>query len=67
MAEGVVLRAGDGVCALLGGAAEDKAMAASSSSEGVVGGVWKKSKGEPERWKFEEKKKTVLNLKIIRH
>lgn len=25
-------------------------MAASSVSEGVVGGVWKKSKGEPETW-----------------
>lgn len=50
--EGVVLLpAGDGVCALLEEAAEDKAMAVSSASEGVVGGVWKKSKGEPERGK----------------
>lgn len=45
--EGVVLPGGDGVCALLEEAAEDKAMAVSSASEGVVGGVWKKSKGEP--------------------
>lgn len=36
----VVLPAGDGVCALLEEAAEDKAMAARSASEGVVGGVW---------------------------
>lgn len=49
--EGVALPAGDGVCALLDEAAEDKAMAVSSASEGVVGGVWKKSKGEPERGK----------------
>lgn len=52
--EGVVLPAvsGDGVpfcSSLLEEAAEDKAMAVSSASEGVVGGVWKKSKGEPER------------------
>lgn len=40
MAEGVVLLpAGDGVCVLLEGAAEDKAMAVSSASVGVVGGV----------------------------
>lgn len=45
--EGVALPGGDGVCALLEEAAEDKAMAVSSASEGVVGGVWKKSKGEP--------------------
>lgn len=30
-------------------AEEDKAIAVSSASEGVVGGVWKKSNGEPER------------------
>lgn len=47
VAEGVVLPGGDGVCALLEEAAEDKAMAVSSASKGVVGGVWKKSKGEP--------------------
>lgn len=47
MAEGVVLPTGDGVCALSEAAAEDKAMAVSSACEGVVGGVWKKSKGEP--------------------
>lgn len=29
-------------------AAEDKAIAVSSAWVGVVGGVWKKSKGEPE-------------------
>ena len=46
--EGVVLSAGDGVCALSGAAAVGKAMAASSASEGEVGGVWKKSKGESE-------------------
>lgn len=34
-------------CASLVEAADDKAMAANSDSEGVVGGVWKKSKGEP--------------------
>lgn len=42
-AEGVVPPVSDGVCALL------KAMLARSASEGVVGGVWKKSRGEPER------------------
>lgn len=42
--EGVVLP-GD---ALLEEAAEDKAIAVSSAWVGVVGGVWKKSKGEPE-------------------
>lgn len=47
VAEGVVLPCGDGVCALLEDAADDKAMAVSSASEGVVGGVWKKSRGEP--------------------
>lgn len=47
--EGVVLLGSDGVCALSEEAAEDKAMAESAASEGVVGGVWKKSKGEPER------------------
>lgn len=41
----------DGVCVLLEEAAEDKAMAVSAASDGVVGGVWKKSKGEPERGK----------------
>lgn len=46
--EGVALPGGDGDCALAEEAAQDKAMAASSASEGVVGGVWKKSKGEPE-------------------
>lgn len=49
--EGVVLPvSGDGVpfcSSLLEEAAEDKAMPVSSASEGVVGGVWKKSKGEP--------------------
>lgn len=50
VAVGVVLLLGsDGVCALLEEAAEDKAMVVSAASEGVVGGVWKKSKGEPER------------------
>lgn len=40
----------DGVCASLEEAAEDKAMADSAAaSEGVVGGVWKKSRGETER------------------
>lgn len=34
--------------ALLEEAAEDKAIAVSSAWVGVVGGVWKKSKGEPE-------------------
>lgn len=47
--EGVVLPAAGGVCALSEEAAEDKAMTVSSACEGVVGGVWKKSKGEPER------------------
>ena len=48
--EGASLSAGDGVCALLEEeAGKDKAMAVSSASEGVVGGVWKKSRGEPER------------------
>lgn len=54
VAEGVLLVAvsGDGApfcSSLLEEAAEDKAMPVSSASEGVVGGVWKKSKGEPER------------------
>lgn len=47
--EGVALPAGDGVWALFEEAAEDKAMAVSCASEGVEGGVWKKSKGEPKR------------------
>jgi len=38
--EGLAEPVGDGVCALLEEAAEDKAMAVSSASEGVVGGVW---------------------------
>lgn len=46
-----MLPAGDAVCALLEEAAEDKAMAVSSASDGVVGGVWKKSKGEPKTGK----------------
>lgn len=47
--EGVSLLAGGGVCTLSEAAAEDKAMTVSSACEGVVGGVWKKSKGEPEK------------------
>ncbi|TNN49162.1 hypothetical protein EYF80_040625 [Liparis tanakae] len=38
--EGLVEPVGEGVGALLEEAAEDKAMAVSSASEGVVGGVW---------------------------
>lgn len=48
LVEGVVLLGSEGVCVLSVEAAEDKAIAASVVSEGVVGGVWKKSKGEPE-------------------
>lgn len=39
VAEGGALPGADGVCALLEEAAEDKAMAVSTASEGVVGGV----------------------------
>lgn len=63
---GAVLSAGvDGVCALLEEAAEDKAMAVSSASEGVVGGVWKKSKGEPERGKQTGSKRKKERERII--
>lgn len=47
----VLLLGSDGICALFEEAAEDRAMTVSAASEGVVGGVWKKSKGEPERGK----------------
>lgn len=43
-----MLQAGDRVCILLQAAAVDKAMAMVSGCDGVVAGVWKKSKGEPE-------------------
>lgn len=46
-ARGVMLQAGDRVCILLQAAAVDRAMAMVSGCEGVVAGVWKKSKGEP--------------------
>lgn len=45
--DGLVLLCVDGVCSLLEEAAEDKAMVIIPVSEGVVAGVWKKSKGEP--------------------
>lgn len=45
----LLLLGSDGICALVEEAAEDKAMAVSTASEGVVGGVWKKSKGEPKK------------------
>lgn len=40
-----------GVWILLEAAAVDKAMAMVSGWDGVVAGVWKKSKGEPKRSK----------------
>lgn len=44
---GAIVQAGDRVCILLEAAAVDKAMAMVSGCDGVVAGVWKKSKGEP--------------------
>lgn len=43
----VMVQAVDRVCILLEAAAVDKAMAMVSGCDGVVAGVWKKSKGEP--------------------
>lgn len=42
-----MVQPGDSVCILLAAAAVDKAMAMVSGCDGVVAGVWKKSKGEP--------------------
>lgn len=44
---GARVQAGDRVCILLEAAAVDKAIAMVSGCDGVVAGVWKKSKGEP--------------------
>lgn len=48
-ARGATLQAGVRVWILLEAAAVDKAMAMVSDCDGVVAGVWKKSKGEPKK------------------